>query len=191
MFNAQAVRINGVLGGRLPFNGLMVAAIDAIQSDAVDAVWIVDCDYHYGDGTDHILATLPKALRKRIHHFTAGKKLHRPEQANAAISFAHDAAICAKRGATSPEEMGIKMDHKRKLVLYQAGADQHIDDPLGGILTTEQLMQRDHDFFRIIGMYGIPCAWNLAGGYQQEPDGSIPKVLEVHRNTMKTVLETM
>ncbi len=25
--------------------------------------------------------------------------------------------------------------------------------------------------------------WNLAGGYQEEADGSIPRVLEIHDNT--------
>ena len=31
----------------------------------------------------------------------------------------------------------------------------------------------------------VPVAWNLAGGYQIEDDGSIPKVLEIHDNTMR------
>jgi hypothetical protein len=30
---------------------------------------------------------------------------------------------------------------------------------------------------------GVPVVWNLAGGYQVEADGSIPKVLEIHENT--------
>ena len=30
---------------------------------------------------------------------------------------------------------------------------------------------------------GVPVVWNLAGGYQIEPDGSIPRVLEIHDNT--------
>jgi hypothetical protein len=29
----------------------------------------------------------------------------------------------------------------------------------------------------------LPVAWNLAGGYQVDPDGSIPKVLEVDAHT--------
>jgi hypothetical protein len=33
--------------------------------------------------------------------------------------------------------------------------------------------------------FGIPVVWNLAGGYQVEKDGSIPKVLEIHDNTMR------
>lgn len=29
------------------------------------------------------------------------------------------------------------------LVIYQAGADMHVDDPLGGIMTTDEMRQRD------------------------------------------------
>gem|GEM_PF-2253846 len=32
--------------------------------------------------------------------------------------------------------------------------------------------------------FGVPVVWNLAGGYQAEPDGTIPRVLEIHDNTM-------
>jgi len=69
------------------------------------------------------------------------------------------------------------------VVLYQAGADPHVDDPLGGWLTTEQLRRRDARVFQTFARLGVPVAWNLAGGYQREPDGSIPKVLEIHDNT--------
>jgi acetoin utilization deacetylase AcuC-like enzyme len=34
-----------------------------------------------------------------------------------------------------------------ELLLYQAGADAHINDPLGGWMTTEQLARRDHIVF--------------------------------------------
>ena len=39
--------------------------------------------------------------------------------------------------------------------------------------------------FDAMHMLRVPVAWNLAGGYQKEPDGSIPKVLEIHDNTMR------
>ena len=53
------------------------------------------------------------------------------------------------------------------LILYQAGADPHIDDPLGGWLTTKQLQQRDKRVFSASAEWKIPVAWNLAGGYQR------------------------
>jgi len=39
--------------------------------------------------------------------------------------------------------------------------------------------------FEALSKSGVPVAWNLAGGYQIEEDGSIPKVLEIHDNTMR------
>ena len=71
------------------------------------------------------------------------------------------------------------------VVLYQAGADPHINDPYGGWLTTDELRQRDAVVFDALKAAGVPVAWDLAGGYQTERDGSIPKVLEIHDNTMR------
>ena len=39
--------------------------------------------------------------------------------------------------------------------------------------------------FETLAALGVPVVWNLAGGYQREPDGSIPGVLEIHDNTMR------
>lgn len=75
-------------------------------------------------------------------------------------------------------------DKEYNLVLYQAGADIHIDDPLGGLLTTEQMIFRDELVFRGCARFGIPIVWNLAGGYQRDADGGISQVLALHRNTM-------
>ena len=66
------------------------------------------------------------------------------------------------------------------VVLYQAGADPHIDDPLGGWLTIEQLRERDRLVFENAERFGLPIAWNLAGGYQSP----LRKVLDIHDNTM-------
>jgi acetoin utilization deacetylase AcuC-like enzyme len=71
------------------------------------------------------------------------------------------------------------------VILYQAGADPHVDDPYGGFLTTMQLRRRDEIVFKAAKKAGVPIAWDLAGGYQTERDGSIPKVLEIHDNTMR------
>ncbi|MBK7005541.1 MAG: hypothetical protein IPH37_10705 [Burkholderiales bacterium] len=74
------------------------------------------------------------------------------------------------------------------LVLYQAGADIHVNDPLGGILTTEQMKQRDRTIFNGCITRRIPLVWNLAGGYQRDLNGTIAPVLSLHRNTMHQCL---
>jgi len=65
------------------------------------------------------------------------------------------------------------------VIIYNAGADPHVDDPLGGVLTTEQLRRRDEIIFEVARQFSVPVAVSLAGGYQQD----IRKVLEVHDNT--------
>ncbi len=66
------------------------------------------------------------------------------------------------------------------LVLYQAGADVHVDDPLGGVLSTDEMIARDRIVFDAARASETPVAWNLAGGYQ-EP---LARVIELHVNTM-------
>ena len=70
------------------------------------------------------------------------------------------------------------------LILYQAGADPHINAPLGGFKTTAQLQCRDKLVFLLCHQSGIPVAWNLAGGYQRDADGGISPVLAIHDNTL-------
>jgi acetoin utilization deacetylase AcuC-like enzyme len=74
------------------------------------------------------------------------------------------------------------------VVLYQAGADPHVDDPLGGWLTTNELRSRDRIVFDVLAGLRVPVAWNLAGGYQKERDGTIPRVLEIHMNTARAAI---
>jgi IMP dehydrogenase/GMP reductase len=68
------------------------------------------------------------------------------------------------------------------LVLYQAGADPHQNDPLGGWMTTAELRERDALVFETARARGLPLVWNLAGGYQRDAQGGIAPVLEIHRN---------
>ena len=52
------------------------------------------------------------------------------------------------------------------ILLFDAGADPHIDDPLGGFLTTEEMLLRDRLVFETCAELALPCAWHLGGGYQ-------------------------
>ena len=67
------------------------------------------------------------------------------------------------------------------VILHQAGADPHIDDPVRGWLTTAQLFERDRRVLGAAQGVGMPVAWNLAGGYQWP----LRKVLDIHDNTMR------
>jgi acetoin utilization deacetylase AcuC-like enzyme len=160
------------VGGFCTFNGLMVTAC-ALHAEGARRIGIVDCDQHYGDGTDEILS---EHRIDWVDHFTAGADYRRPHQVKAFFAELAE-RIAAMRGCDA--------------VLYQAGADPHVDDPLGGWLTTAELAARDALVFDTCVRLGLPVAWNLAGGYQVEADGSIPKVLEIHENTAKAALSSL
>ena len=152
--------------GFCTFNGLIVTA-RVLQSEGARRVGILDFDQHYGDGTEDILN---QTGRDGIHHISAAKDWWSPSQA---VDFLEQIPALVR-------EM-IDCD----VILYQAGADPHVDDPLGGWLTTEQLQARDRAVFVTCRAIGVPVAWNLAGGYQRDARGGIAPVLTIHRNTMR------
>ena len=159
-------------GGFCTFNGLMVTALTLLNKGAVKKIAIIDCDQHYGDGTDDILRHVSPALARGIFHLTLGEYFSTPREAALYLSV--------MRGLPT-----ILSEEKPDLILYQAGADAHRDDPLGGVLSTPGMYMRDLYLFEAAQQTGIPVAWNLAGGYQEEPDGTIPKVVALHLATFE------
>ncbi len=151
-------------GGFCTFNGLMVTAQALLSKGLIHRVGILDFDQHWGDGTQDIIDRLE--LGETVIHYSPTEEFSEAAKAQAFLD-----AI--------PQIVQKFVDCD--LVLYQAGADPHIDDPLGGWLTTPELAQRDHLVFACAKVLGIPVAWNLAGGYQTP----IRLVLDIHDNTMR------
>lgn len=152
--------------GFCTFNGLMVTALALQVEGRVRRVGILDADHHYGDGTDSILDALKLDW---ITHITVGKTWRNPRQADAFL-------------AELPNLMTQFADCD--LLLYQAGADPHIHDPLGGWLIDAQLAERDRIVFEACRARSLPVAWNLAGGYQSP----LRKVLDIHDATMRACI---
>ena len=150
------------------FNGLMVTALALQAKHPGMRVGILDYDYHYGNGTVDILEQLKCA---DVVHLTAGEQWHLEAQAQDFLAnFDED----------------LKRLSACDIVLYQAGADPHLDDPLGGFLTTDQLAYRDECVFDGLRTLGVAVAWVLAGGYQQPID----KVVDIHVNTMAAAMRS-
>jgi acetoin utilization deacetylase AcuC-like enzyme len=150
------------------FNGLMVAALALHARKLVRRVAILDLDQHFGDGTRDILHRLGISW---MRHYTYG--LDPATQENAASWLDALPQLVRER------VQGCD------LVLYQAGADPHLDDPLGGGLTSEQLARRDRIVFEGCRQTGVPVVVNLAGGYQQP----VGRVVELHVNTLRALAE--
>ena len=153
-------------GGFCTFNGLMVAAIALQRQGLVRRVAILDLDYHWGDGTHDILQRL--GIGWVVHRGTPVAQAGRDDA---------EAYLRALPRLVSTF-------HDCDLLLYQAGADAHADDPLGGWMDSAQLQRRDRAVFEVAATIGLPVAWNLAGGYQRDAGGGIEPVLAIHRRTM-------
>jgi acetoin utilization deacetylase AcuC-like enzyme len=151
-------------GGYCTFNGLVITAQKLLAEGLVQRVLILDCDMHYGDGTDQILERL--AVGESVTNTSFGRWFHQSSHAGAYLKRLRETAA--------------RFD-SYDLVLYQAGADVHVDDPLGGVLTTEQMIERDRIVFDAARTSETPIAWDLAGGYQ-EP---LAKVVGLHVNTLR------
>lgn len=158
--------------GFCTFNGLMVTALKLAAEGSASRIAILDCDVHYGDGTAEIIRRLKVAS---VVHCTMGQHFH--ERADVGRDGS-DFFKWLRQSLEACEDADI--------LLYQAGADPHLDDPLGGLLSEEAMMRRDELVFQ--AWKGRALAWNLAGGYQREADGGIEPVLRLHRNTMLAAL---
>ena len=153
--------------GFCTFNGLIVAARSVLDGPHVNRVAILDCDWHAGDGTQEIIDRL--GLSDEVLHYSSGFQW--PGSAQQYFSWLR-------------ESLGQIAEKGIDLILYQAGADAHKDDPLGGRLDNDELAERDRMVFELYRHHQIPIVWNLAGGYQRDEDGTIEKVVAIHRTTM-------
>lgn len=154
--------------GYCSFNGLMVVAVELQRRGLIDKLLVLDCDQHYGDGTQDIIDRLSLQW---VTHVTHGGRL--------------EGSYKDRKGMIRQIEHHLPgFGGPRSLVLYQAGADCHVHDPLGGFLSTQDMIERDRLVFSLAVKHRVPLVWNLAGGYQRDPGGRIDPVLALHRNTV-------
>jgi acetoin utilization deacetylase AcuC-like enzyme len=163
--------------GYCTFNGLMVTAMVLKERGLVNRVGIIDCDRHYGNSTDEIISKLGLDW---IEHHTQGRTFHtRNDVVDGVFTRWLSRAIDRCLGCD--------------LILYQAGADPHVDDPLGGLQTTPEMAARDRLVFERLGH--LPLVWVLAGGYQVKAGDTdaerLEPVLALHRQTARLHTEIL
>ena len=159
-------------GGFCTFNGLMTAAALLTEEPGVGSIGIVDFDAHWGNGTGDIVDHLGLS---NITHLSLPRSIN-AEGVEGADDWIGKLAAILEQSFSNTE-----------VLLYQAGADPHINDPLGGYLTTEQLRTRDKIVFSFARERDIPLVWDLAGGYQ-EP---FSRVLRIHLNTVEECVRVL
>ena len=169
-------------GGFCTFNGLMVTALLLKKHELVNKVGILDLDHHWGNGTADIINALSIDW---LYHYTIGgesikfQQLNALDKTGAEVFMERLPSICAAYQGCD-------------VVLYQAGADLWENDPFAwnGGLSVAQLKKRDEIVFSSFHAMGIPCVWNLAGGYVRDEHGTIQPVLDIHNNTAQACIES-
>lgn len=157
------------------FNGLMVASSIVLEEEYCKRVSILDCDQHYGDGTQDIIDYYQ--LHDSVGHWTFGGEYSDRRNFN------------QKRFLNDLNEfLEFEAQAGSGLIIYQAGADPHINDPLGGTMTTEEMRERDQFVFHKAVELNLPIVYVHAGGYAKDEHGTIEPVLELHRNTAKEAI---
>lgn len=154
--------------GFCTFNGLMIAALYLREQGLAKKIAIIDLDMHHGDGTEDIIKKCNVSEFIRNYSF-ASSNVSR-EKADKWLGRLPDF---------------VKQFKGYDLILYNAGVDPHVDDPLGGVLTSEQLRLRDQIVFQTARKLQIPVAVSLAGGYQKP----IEKVLAIHEATARECIK--
>ena len=101
--------------GYCTYNGLMVSVMYARMKHKVKNIGILDCDVHYGNGTDSIINALELHGAVRHHTREAGAPSFDPADELGLID----------------RLLTVWAAHGVGLVLYQAGADSHRLDPGG------------------------------------------------------------
>lgn len=166
-------------GGYCTFNGLAIAAAHLLREDGAQVVGVMDLDAHYGDGTEDVFDQVG-LFDSRVRHFTRGVPGYRQD--------ADELLAAIPKTLKQWKKDGVD------IVLYQAGGDLHIADPLGaGLLTSKQMRERDRRVFTACAELGLPVAWNLAGGYQEDKTkptlaGRLRPTLDIHDATMEECL---
>lgn len=149
-------------GGYCTFNGLVIAAMVMHKAKANAKILIVDGDGHFGNGTEDIITSLG------LNHWL--------KQCSLDKSSVHGNAETARL------KLQTVLNYEDwDLVIYQAGADAHIEDPYySGYLDDADWVARDNLVFTSCRNLGIPVIFNLAGGYNGK------KTLSLHLSTVTT-----
>lgn len=160
--------------GFCTYSGLVIAAQKMFAENAVEKVGILDLDYHWGNGTQDCIDHLD--LHDRIKHWSFGGEYSGRAFRQAEFLDDLNAAL-----------HGMKSDGCG-LILYQAGGDMWIHDPLGGAASADELRERDRFVFETCYELKMACCFNLAGGYAKDDEGTIAPVLALHRTTMEEAI---
>lgn len=164
--------------GYCALNGLALIA----HAWPTKKVFVVDCDEHGGNGTEEYAACMPNLYNASMfgtRFGCNGNERSWPFE----VRLTRDGADAHLRALAKIEALVVR--HEPDLIVYQAGADSHENDPksLAGF-SDRALAERDLVVFGMAHRLGIPIVFVVAGGYQSAAD-----VARVNQATVRCALQ--
>lgn len=164
--------------GYCTFNGLALVASEYPDKK----IFVLDLDEHYGDGTSMFTEKLSNLWNFSICGTEMGGIKSEKALSILDIDMSKDFRRYEKYLNIAFRKI---LEVKPDLVIYQAGMDQAMNDPLGEMqLTAKQLYRRDKLVFEFLKKNNIPCLFVMAGGYQ-----AFENLIPLHVNTFKSAYE--
>lgn len=156
-----------------PINGLALLA----HVFADKRILVIDCDEHGGNGTEEFTRQLPNLFNISLFGTRFGC---RGSKRSWAFHITHEQGFNGYTRALL-ETAAITEEITPDLIVYQAGADCHRQDPKSLLrLTTKELFRRDLFVFQLAKRLQLPLLFVVAGGYQH-PD----RVARLNANTVR------
>ena len=154
-------------GGFCVYADLAARGDRPLREGRVEKVMVVDLDAHQGNGTAAVFAEWPWASILDVYQDDLFPSRKEPE----------DYRLPLRAGTTGGEYLDLLRDALSSaldavgpdLVIYNAGSDPFIDDPLAGFrLTMSDSSERDLLVVSMVRERSIPVAMVLSGGYSTE-----------------------
>lgn len=168
-------------GGFCTFNGLVIAAREALEAGA-KSVLILDLDAHCGGGTASLIADDPRIWQVDVSVSAFDRYRGSDRVRLDLVNKAGEYVPTINRRLTELDREGIEFD----LCIYNAGMDPHEHCSIGGLsgITRETLAERERQVFGWCRRRGLPLAFVPAGGYTSfELDEA--GLVELHRLTLQ------
>lgn len=161
------------------FADIPLAAYEAFDA-GVKRILIIDLDAHRGNGNEELLA---KDNRVFIFDIYNARIYPGPKPVKEKINFdfpvyhrIKNAEYLTILKKNLPQAI---VQSKPQLIIYNAGTDIFIGDPLGGMAITKKgIIERDLFIFQQARLHNIPILMVLSGGYTPESAGIIGESIE-------------
>lgn len=150
------------------FNDVAVAARTLQAEGAVDAVLVVDCDVHQGNGTAALFRSDPSVFTMSLHG--ADNFPYRKEEGDLDVALPSGTGDDEYLAALETALATALSDCRPQLVFYVAGADPYAGDRWGRLaVSAAGLARRDLLVLSRCRRRRLPVAVVMGGGYAPDP----------------------